>query len=316
MSVIFRVALLLLCMGVVSSPVLAEPSMRELAESLNQRLVLAPDSLQWRLPNKVERLTSAEMGVKSGDCDRPMPARTGEAPRFLVRCVVVEYIDMSVTAIQLVSSWTYKDGKWGTGQVVSIRDVSRLAFEQVEKDRRRYGGADYASAKPRFSIVWHNGDERGPYEKMFTYMSGAVRDELSSFWRSRPFDESPSFDALKQWRSLTWPSGVIGIRRDGQLLLQAGSVAGTTPLLKHMTTSGALPDFAEGLIRPVKMRQYWEAEVLPGDAMYLLKMFRANHILYALALSDRQPSDFQEGVEILSSTPEFTLVFFAVERNL
>lgn len=243
-------------------PALAIPSMGELARALHQKLLNSPESLQWQMPNETEAMTTEEVGIRPGDCTEPVPARFGPSPRFLLRCVTPQFVGFTVVGIQTLSSWEYQSDQWGPGQIVSIHEVSGTSRTRFSKERNRYETLHYAPASRSFETRWHNGEPQGPYEKMLTYLSAQGLEELTEYWHSLEIPDSPSLTALEQWRSLSWPEGVVGIDRGGQLLLQAGTVAGAGQLLEKATTPGAIPEFAQGLIRPVRTRTYWE----PGNA--------------------------------------------------
>lgn len=311
-----HLSLILCCACLFCAPALAAPSMGELAEALHQKLLNSPESLQWRMPNEAEPVTTEEVGIRPGDCTKPVPARLSPSPRFLLRCVTPQFVGFTVVGIQTLSSWEYQSDQWGPGQIVSIHDVSGTSRSRFSKERNQYETLRYAPASRSFETRWHNGAPRGPYEKMLTYLSAQGLEELTEYWHSLDMPESPSLAELEQWRALSWPSGIVGIDRDGQLLLQAGTVAGAGPLLEKATAPGAIPEFAQGLIRPVRTRMSWEPETPPGTAMYLLRMVRANNTLYAIALSDKLPEDSDDDLQVLSSDPDSDLVFFAVERNL
>ncbi len=289
----------------VTAPAQAETSTEQLAEDLHQTLTEAPESLRWLMPNEDEPLTHEDVGIKSEQCSRPVPAQAAPSPRFLVRCVSPQLISFQVVGVQTVTSWENTEGSWNTGQIVSIRGVD------VDSSLNRY-----SARKVEYKTIWHDGDPLGPYERAFTFLPESGIDELKAFWENLPAEEHISLAGLEQWRQLTWPDAVVGLRREGKLLLQSGSLAGTSDLLEKISEKDALPPFAQGLIRPVTATRSWDPYKPPGAPMFLLHTLATKNSQYAIALSDTAPDETHKDTQLLSSGQHYNLVFLPVERNL
>lgn len=283
----------------------AETSMAQLADDLHQQLQEAPGSFHWFMPNEDEALSHSEVGIEPTQCIQPVPASSGATPRFLVRCLTRQLVSFRVVIVQTVTSWTYADGAWSDGQIVSIRAIPDPSTNR------------YSARKVEYKTVWHTGAPLGPYERSFTFLSDTGIKELRAFWENFPTDEEISLAALEPWRQLPWPDGVIGLRRDGKLLLQQGPLAGTTDLLEKISEKDSLPPFAQGLIRPVTTQQSWEPYKPPGAPMFLLHTLTTKKdSQYAIALSDTAPDEAHKDTQLLSAGQHYNLVFLSVERNL
>lgn len=282
----------------------AETAVVQLAGNLHQQLTESPDSFRWFMPNEDKPLTHADVGIEPNQCSQPVPANSEPNPRFLVRCITRQLVGFRVVNVQTVTSWTYAEGDWSTGQIVSIHPIADTSTNR------------YSSRKVEYQTIWHDGDPLGPYERSFTFLSHTAVSELRAFWENFPADGDISLTTLEQWRQLPWPDGVIGLRRDGKLLLQEGPLAGTSDLLEKVSEKDALPPFAQGLIRPVAARQSWEPHKPPGAPMFLLHTLATKDSQYAIALSDTAPDDLRKGTQLLSSGQHYNLVFLPIERNL
>ncbi|WBU41119.1 MULTISPECIES: hypothetical protein [Marinobacter] len=280
----------------------AETTISALAEDLQQRLTQTPETLRWLKPNKDEPLAHTDLGIDPETCEAPVLARAGTHPRFLVRCVNRALVNFRVTDIQTLTSWAYSDGDWSTGQIIAIRGIDNSPTSR------------YSSRQVEYETVWHKGEPAGPYERSLTLLSETDLRKLAKFWNSFDTGELPVLESLEQWRQLTWPDAVVGLRRNGQLLLQQGTLAGTSDLLEELSSKDALPPFARGLIRPVK--KVWRGTTPPGEPMFLLHSLRANGTDYALALSNVTAGAASQNIQRLSAGLPYELVFLPIERNL
>lgn len=311
-----RFGLALLGIGMVCAPVYANPVTTQLSEALYQTLETHPESLQWMMPNETEVLSTEDLGITAKSCTKPVPARFGPSPRFLLRCVAPQLVGFRMAAVQTVTSWEYTDEHWSPGQIISVHDVTSRALNQKPKKQHLYDPLRYTRNTPAFKTLWHKGELTGTYEKMFTYLSEAGAEDLVEFWNSVELPASLSLEDLNQWRALPWPPGIVAIQRNGRVLSQKGSVAGAGMLIAKITEPDALPNFVQGLVRPNSKQNSWGTYNPPGTPMYALKFIRAKDTTYAIALSDQAPETDQHPLQLLSSDPDVAFVIFAVKRNI
>lgn len=307
---------LALTIGCLLAPVaLAENKTLALAAELQQMLTESPESLRWLAPNHGMELTHENIGLQPEQCTRPVPAMVSNTThRFLVRCETTQIDNLRMVDLLTVTSWTHSGEDWETGQIVS---VNRLGT--------RYGGLSMEDLRKKaienrerliLPLGVHKGDPSGPFEEAFVVLSEQRLDELNALWEALLTADDLSLDTLAEWRQRDWPDGLLGVRTDGQLLLQKGSLTGAGELITLLEKDNRLPEFVDGLIRPVPSTRSWQSARPPGQPMYLLEMMYANRTDYALAISDKAPASTQNNTQLMSEGLPYHLVFMPVERNL
>ncbi|WP_139214313.1 hypothetical protein [Marinobacter zhejiangensis] len=148
-------------------------------------------------------------------------------------------------------------------------------------------------------------------------LSEMEADELRSFWHTAPELTAETRETLEEWKQLPWPDGVVGLRRNGELLLQRGSLAGTGALLEKLNEPDAVPAFAQGLIRAIDAQpRSWSTISPPGPPMFMVHVLESSDGPHAIALSDPAPDGQLPGVQVLSSDEHQDIVFIPLERNL
>lgn len=316
MRVSIRFGFILLVISLAHTPVYANPVTTQLSEALHQKLESSPESLQWTMPNETELLSTEDLGITAQSCTKPVPARLGHSPRFLLRCVSLQRVGFRMAAVQTVSSWEYADEHWSPGQIISVHDVTSRVLRQKPKKQHFNDPLRYARETPAFKTLWHKGALTGTYEKMFTYLSDDDVEDLMEFWNSVEIPAQLSFENLHQWRALPWPPGIVAIHRNGRILSQKGSIAGVGAIIEKISEPDAFPSFAQGLVRPNSMQMSWEGHTPPGAPMYTLKTIQANSNTYAIALSDKLPENDKPALQLLSSDTNCVFVIFVVKRNI
>lgn len=268
-----------------------------LAVELHQALREAPAALRWLMPNEHKPVSHTEVGIGPDSCAFPQwapPSPSGQ-PRLLVRCGTLLLGGHGMTRVSTLTSWVRTEQGWGPGQLVSVRYSTR-AF-----------GSNLGSPPP---IVWHNGWEADLFARAFSLMSVQQIRELQMLLNSYE-PTNHALVALDQWRTLSWPDGVLGLRADGSLLLQRGGLAGVGDLVERLAEQpAALPVGVTGLIRPAA------AKSPPGRPMFMLQMIETEDLLYAVALTDGPLDRVGGTVQLLRGEPHFNLVLVSVERAL
>lgn len=287
-----------------------------LADELHQKLTKAPESLRWHAPNHGMELTHKNIGLEPERCSKPVPVMTGKTHRFLVRCETTQLENLRTVELRTVTSWAYSDDGWKTGQILSIHKLaSRYGRSLTMEDRRK----NFAENRERIKLPLgvHRGYPNGQFEESFALVSQPRIDKLIALWEKiLTTDNHLPLASLESWRQLSWPDGVVGIRRDRQLLLQNGPLNDTSELLDKLDQQKSLPPFAQGLIRPTPSVRSWQSPRPLGDPMFLLDTLYVNRTDYAIAISDRAPDDSYNDVQLLSEGLPYHLVFMPIERNL
>lgn len=289
--------LLLCCMGPLAAQAEDVMDTEQLAVQLFKTLRETPESLRWVMPDEQQPKSHVEVGVAPIGCSFPVPAPllANDLPRLLMRCSSSALIDSRLARIHTVTSWTHADGGWRPGQIISLHIPSR-GF------RTDYG--------PTPSTVWHSGPQTDLYARAYSVMSLDQARQLQTLWMSYSFDGEIAAP-LEQWRQLPWAAGVLGLKTDGGVLLQKGSLAGVGILIERMADGGALPPTVTGVIRAVSGH-----EGLPGKPLFLLQEFEAGEALYAVALTDVPPENAPAQMQVLRSEPHYSLVLVSIERKL
>lgn len=283
----------------------ADTSWELLAEDLQQRHRETPESLNWYLPNKSDPTPYDQVGFKSDRCEPPIPSRQTPVPRFLVRCITPALSARGFITIRTVTSWPYVDNDWGTGQIIATYVSDKPPTNP------------YAYQRETYRDIWHSGDLVGSYQRAVAMLSETEADQLRAFWRSIPELTAETRETLEEWKQLPWPDGVVGIRRNGQLLLQRGSLAGTGALLEKLNEPNAVPTFTQGLIRAIdEQPRSWSATRSPGPPMFMVYVLESNDGPHAIALSEPAPDGQFPGIQVLSSDEHQDIVFIPLERNL
>ncbi|TGN39950.1 hypothetical protein [Marinobacter confluentis] len=307
--------LVLIIGSLFATPVLAETRTLALAAELQQTLTESPESLRWLAPNHDMELTHENIGLEPENCSKPVPAMVSRSThRFLVRCETTQMEKLRMVDLLIVTSWTHADDGWETGQMVSVNRLGTryggLSLQEARRNALKHQG------RVLLPLDRHEGSPSGPFEEAFIVLSEQRIEQLNAVWEAILTTEKLPLAQLQHWRDQNWPDGLVGLRKDGQLLLQKGSLTGAGALVKSLEEHGRLPEFAKGLIRPVPSTRSWQSARPPGEPMFMLEMMYANRTDYALAISDKAPESRQNNTQRMSEGMPFHLVFMPIERNL
>ena len=287
-----------------------------LADELHQTLTNTPESLRWLAPNYTIELTHKNIGLEPDRCSKPVPAMTGKTHRFLVRCEMTQIEDLRNVELRTVTAWTHTGDTWESGQILSIHKLTihygqRLSLEELRKN--------YGKNRDRVRLPEgvHQGHPNGQFEEVFALVTDARIDKLIGLWETiLHSDNHLPLAPLESWRQVSWPEGIVGLRRDRQLLLQRGPLNNSSELLAKLDQQNSLPPFAKGLIRPTPSVRSWQGPHSLGDPMFLLDTLYVDRTTYAIAISDLAPDDGYSDIQLLSEGLPYHLVFMPIERNL
>lgn len=292
---------LLLC-ALASPFVAAQGDWQQLSKQLQQLHQESSDRLRWILPNEEEVLSADQAGVDASSCAPPIPAQVTAPIQLLVPCSSRQLVGFFPVKLDSLTAWTYDEGEWAVGQMVYLK-VKDYSGESLARHRRQVQEATH----------WHS--NAGQYAKLVAQLSNDESLKLSKFWRTLPDLLTHSHASLDEWAEVAWPKGLIGFRRGGGLLLQAGSLAGLSELQQQFAAQ-ELPPAIQGVYRPaVPVYRYRQASQPDYAPMYLLHSFSHDREQYAIGLAALAEEDVDDEWQVLSREGDYVIVLTRLNRD-
>lgn len=204
----------------------------ELQDELFRLHESSPESLSWRLPNVEEVQDYSDTPEVQGGCVKPVPVRIHEPPRFVVRCIGSKGRGLRQIAYTTYVIWSYVDGEWAPGQIYRLE--YDMAYSYDNRNREvwdRYSG-----------LV-------GPLERVLVKLSKETLEELAGSLAIQ-FDSSDEIvESLNRWSLDQWPQGLVAVDKEGNFLVQRGSLTGVHSVVQAVSEESRLPEPFKGLVR-------------------------------------------------------------------
>ncbi|PMR69930.1 hypothetical protein [Halomonas heilongjiangensis] len=173
--------------------------------------------------------------------------------------------------------WEHLDGAWQVGEVVAVAAKRRGAYGRLQPVRR--DKEETPSGRPLSStLINASADELIALEQAWEAVSGISLDDLD--------DLEPAFPPL-------WPPGLMALKRDGQLLVRDGRLAGLGSWQRWIQMQ-AWPDVIQGVAGAGTTRRIDYEH--PPEPVLLLESLTLNETPHAIVVAPKSSRFSSEAI--------------------